>query len=142
MTHRGFLLFKRRETPRWQHDNRPLDESRIQLGERWEVPKGAKAPLLLKAHLDLTLTGKLVRFLYRVIPPTLRVEYHDGKVVDHRLAWLNSQRGFLLSDLPRDDAAVKLFLRAASAIAYGPSLSSQMPHISRDKSSFHGRSSL
>lgn len=90
--------------------------SRIELGERWEVPKGRSTPLLLKARLELTAAGKLVRFLYRVMPPTIRIEYDDGKTEDCRLSWLNARGGFLVSDLPRDILSVKsLFQRGVGS---------------------------
>ena len=105
------LLLRRRGTPRWEGNPQPLDESRIELGERWELPRGHSAHLLLKAHLDLTATGKLVRFLHRILPPTIRIEFDDGKVDDRTIVWRNAQSGFLVSDLPRDVVADTAFFR-------------------------------
>ena len=37
--------------------------------------------------------------LYKVYPPTIRVEYKDGAVAEHRLVWQNVRSGFLVSSL-------------------------------------------
>jgi hypothetical protein len=103
------LLLERRVSPRW--DTREELGSRwLTFGQRWEVPQDIQGPIILRASLRLNLAGKLCNLLYKVYPPTIRVEYRDGGVMEHRLVWRNAKSGFLVSSLPRDvDSQRRLF---------------------------------
>ena len=105
------LLLRRRTSPRWRNSLPPSKEFQIEFGETLAIPDGAPAHRLLRARVEMTPFGKLLRFLFRVVPPTIRVEYVDGRVVEHRLVWLNAASGFLISDLPYDSAANASFFR-------------------------------
>ena len=53
--------------------------------------------------------------LYKVYPPTIRVEYKDGAVAEHRLVWQNVRSGFLVSSLPRELSGVRKLLETGEA---------------------------
>jgi hypothetical protein len=108
------LLLKRRVSPRW--DGRDELGSRlIAFGERWEVPESIRRPVILRAKLRLNPAGKLSCMLYKVYPPTIRVEYADGSVAEHRLVWQNVRSGFLVSNLPQDLNGVRRLLETGEA---------------------------
>jgi hypothetical protein len=120
------LLLERRVSPRWD-GREELGSRLIALGERWEVPEGIRGPVILRAKLRLNRTGTLSSLFYKVYPPTIRVEYEDGSIAEHRLVWQNARSGFLASSLPRDIEGVRrLFehgeadrVRAVSFLANG-----------------------
>jgi hypothetical protein len=107
----ALLLLERRTAPRWHDRLQPGGEFQIEFGERLTVPDDSPARRLLKARIELNVLGKLVRFLFRVMPPTIQVEYRGGTIRQYRLVWLNAASGFLISDLPLDDAANTSFFR-------------------------------
>jgi hypothetical protein len=108
------LLLKRRSMPRWNESLPPSQEFQISFGEPLAIPEGDEHRLV-KARIQLTAAGKLARFLFRVGPPTIRVEYRSGRVEDYRLVWLNAASGFLISDLPQDSAANSSFFRGTGS---------------------------
>lgn len=108
------LLLRRRPTPRWE-ETRRLGRRWLAFGERWEVPRGARGPIILRAQPELNALGKLTNLVYKVHAPRLRVEYEDGTTAEHLLVWRNLRSGFLVSNLPRDAARVALFLDQGTA---------------------------
>ena len=48
--------------------------------------------------------------LYKIQPPTIRIEYRDGSVEIHRLVWRNVETGFVVSSLPKNLSGVRQFL--------------------------------
>lgn len=63
--------------------------------------------------------GKLYSMLWKVYPPTIRVQYKDGGVMDYRLVWQNVKSGFLVSSLPRDLNTQRRFFDGGEAEADG-----------------------
>lgn len=108
------MLLKRRSTPRWNDRLPPSEEFQITFGETLAIPKD-DAHRLLKARIQLTAAGKLARVLFRVVPPTIRVEYRSGMVGDYRLVWQNAASGILINDLPQDSAANSSFFRGTGS---------------------------
>jgi hypothetical protein len=102
----GSLLLARRREPRWRKA-RTLGKGSIGFGERWIVPEAEAGPIILKARLELNGAGHLKRALHKIIPPEIRLEYNDGVTRDHRLVWMNTEEGFLVSDLPRELGSVR-----------------------------------
>ncbi len=103
------LLLRHRQTPRWEEARR-LGRRWLAFGERWEVPRGVRGPVILRAQPELNTAGALTDLLYKVFPPRLLVEYEDGTTAVHLLVWRNIRSGFLVSDLPKDVSRVPLFL--------------------------------
>jgi hypothetical protein len=104
----NFLLLQHRDSPRWDRSD-DLGSKWVGFGERWEVPEIIQGPVSLRVSLRLNLVGKLSNMLYKVFPPTIRVEYRDGETREYRLAWQNIRSGFLVSSLPRDLNAQRRF---------------------------------
>ena len=94
---------------------RNWDRELLTFGQRWEVPQDIQGPVILRASLRLNLVGKLYSLLYKVYPPTIRVEYRDGGVMDYRLVWQNVKSGFLVSSLPRDVDTQRRFFEGGEA---------------------------
>jgi hypothetical protein len=112
------LLLERRVSPRWDA-REELGSRLLTFGQRWEVPQDIQGPVILRASLRLNLVGKLYSLLYKVYPPTIRVEYRDGGVMDYRLVWQNVKSGFLVSSLPRDVDTQRRFFEGGEAEADG-----------------------
>ena len=57
---------------------------------------------MLFACLQFRLTdgGALHNLLWKVYPPTIRLEFADGSIRKHRIVWRNGVSGFLISELP------------------------------------------
>ena len=108
------LLLERRSSPRWD-GMVELGSRSIAFGERWEVPENIREPVILRVKLRLNPIGKLSCILYKVYPPTIRVEYKDGSISEHRLVWQNVRSGFLVSNLPRDSNGVRLLMESPGA---------------------------
>jgi hypothetical protein len=108
------LLLERRSSPRWD-GMVELGSRSIAFGERWEVPDNIREPVILRVKLLLNPKGKLICALYKVYPPTIRVEYKDGSISEHRLVWQNVRSGFLVSNLPRDVNGVRLLMESRGA---------------------------
>jgi hypothetical protein len=112
----GMLLLKRGAHHRYDWDNREtLGTKSVAFGERWEVPKGIGAPIILEANLKLSLLGRLASLLYKVYPPMIQVEYRDGPAQTYSLVWRNIKSGFVVSSLPRDLNGVRQFLEKGEA---------------------------
>jgi hypothetical protein len=105
----NLILLQRRAAPRWREAD-ALGTRAVAFGERCLVPPDDGGPVFLRAKLRLSAVGRLLNLLYKVDPPTIRVEYQDGAIADHRLVWQNVRSGFLVSSLPRDNSGVKLLL--------------------------------
>ena len=112
------LLLQHRDSPRWDRSDK-LGSKVITFGQRWEVPEGVQGPVILRANLRLNLVGKLYSMLWKVYPPTIRVQYKDGGVMDYRLVWQNVKSGFLVSSLPRDLNTQRRFFDGGEAEADG-----------------------
>jgi len=112
------LLLERRVSPRWAA-REELGSRLLTFGQRWEVPQDIQGPVILRASLRLNLVGKLYSLLYKVYPPTIRVQYKDGGVMDYRLVWQNVKSGFLVSSLPRDLNTQRRFFEGGEAEADG-----------------------
>ena len=112
------LLLQHRDSPRWDRSDE-LGSKVITFGQRWEVPAVNQGPVILRANLRLNLVGKLYSILYKVYPPTIRVQYKDGGVMDYRLVWQNVKSGFLVSSLPRDLNTQRRFFDGGEAEADG-----------------------
>jgi hypothetical protein len=110
----GMLLLKRRISSRWDRVEK-LGSRSIAFGDRWQVPEDVQGPVILQAKLKLNPIGRLICMLYKVYPPTIRVEFKGGTVAEHRLVWQNVKSGFLVSSLPRDSSGVRLLLEKGEA---------------------------
>ncbi|MGO9918014.1 MAG: hypothetical protein ACLQIB_25395 [Isosphaeraceae bacterium] len=108
------LLLKRRVLPRWDRTDE-LGSQLITFRQRWEVPEDSHGPIILRANVRLNQAGKLSNMLYKVYPPTIRVQYQDGGVMDYRLVWQNLKSGFLVSSLPRDVNCARRFFEGGEA---------------------------
>jgi hypothetical protein len=107
----GWLgLLQRRTRPRF---GRPLLRGRcsLPLGKRWQLPDPGRQPLLLRAKLQLTRLGALRDKLYKVYPPTMTIDYKDGKTFRCRLVWRNVANGFFVNDLPITAEQTEAFWR-------------------------------
>jgi hypothetical protein len=89
-----------------------LGSRSIAFGERWEVPENIREPVILRVRLRLNAIGKLSSSLYKVYPPTIRVEYKDGSISEHRLVWQDVRSGFLVSNLPRNSNGVRSLMES------------------------------
>lgn len=103
--HQDLLLLQRRGHPRWSGGDRVAAAS-THLGERITIPEAAGGLVFMKANLELSLKGKLASTFYKVIPPSILIEFKNGEKARHRLVWRNTSKGFLINNLPRDLADV------------------------------------
>jgi hypothetical protein len=110
----NLLLLKRRGLPRFGEGDE-LGSRSIVFGERWEVPRGVKGPLFLRANLELRPAGVLWALFFKVYPPVIQIDYDNGSVAQHRLVWQNVRSGFLASSLPREIGGVRRLLEDGEA---------------------------
>ena len=111
---KDLLLLARSDSPRWDKVEKVGSVSTT-FGERLTIPPDAPGPIVLQAKLKLNLLGRVVCMLYKVYPPTMHLEYHDGSVADHTLVWQNLENGFLVSSLPRDADGVRKLMQDGEA---------------------------
>ena len=110
------LLLKRNEHARWDwNKTEKLGTKWVLSGQRWEVPESPGGPVILQARIKANVLGRLVGLLFKVYPPTIRVEYRDGSVAEHRLVWRNVEAGFVVDSLPKDVNGVRGFLENGKA---------------------------
>ena len=110
---KDLLLLERRSAPRF---GQPLliGSQTIEIGQEILLPKLDEEQLiLLEADLDLTLLGKLKEQLYKIEPPSVRINYKDGQIEEHRLVWKNlaTRPGALVSQLPRNPNAARIMFQ-------------------------------
>jgi len=97
------LLLERRVVPRFG-ESTPIGSRTAEIGQDIMLPEVGNKLLLLRADLDLSLTGQFKEHLYKVEPPKFRITYDDGETVERRLVWKNigAGSGALVSELPRN----------------------------------------
>ena len=100
------LLLKRRKTPRFGELTEGSHQS-VRLGERVEVPQDESCLCLIRTQFSLRPSGRLRETLFRMTPPSIKVEYMNGTTALHRLVWRNAVSGLLVSDLPTNIASVR-----------------------------------
>jgi hypothetical protein len=94
-----FLVLKRRPEPRpW--DAEPTSTFTVRPDERVTVPHDGQHLLAAALKFRLTAAGQLKDKLWKVYPPSLRLEFADGSTRKHRLVWRNAVNGLLISELP------------------------------------------
>jgi hypothetical protein len=94
-----FLLLARRAEQR-PGDSEASPVGKIRLGERVAVPQDDQYLLAAGLRFQLTNGGRARDVLWKVYPPSLRVEFADGSEQTYRIVWRNAINGLLLSELP------------------------------------------
>jgi hypothetical protein len=96
---RPFLMLKRRAQARGSEPEE-VSTDRVSLGERVTVPRDGKFVLAAALQFRLTPGGQLRDKLWKVYPPSIRVEFADGTIESYRVVWRNAVNGLLISELP------------------------------------------
>jgi hypothetical protein len=94
-----YLLLRRRPEPRgfeWE----PIDSVRVRLGERIAVPRDDSFVVAAALRFRLTQRGAWADRLWKVYPPTVRLEFANGGETTAQLSWRNAVNGFPVSELP------------------------------------------
>jgi hypothetical protein len=94
-----YLLLKRRSEPRgfeWE----PIGSARMRLGDRIPVPRDESFLVAAAMRFRLTGRGRWADWLWKVYPPSVRLEFACGDETRSQLTWRNAINGFLVSELP------------------------------------------
>ncbi|MFZ0926997.1 MAG: hypothetical protein WAN11_00240 [Syntrophobacteraceae bacterium] len=113
LTSESALLLRKRDVPRFQR----LEAARsaeYRKTESVRLPEYS-GPLLVKISVDLTLTGKLVETLYRILPVEMALIDDAGRVSIFRVVPDTLRNGIFLNYLPLDLHETGLLLNGTAA---------------------------
>ncbi|MFZ0929540.1 MAG: hypothetical protein WAN11_13120 [Syntrophobacteraceae bacterium] len=113
LTSESVLLLRKKEAPRFK---------RLEAAGAAEYPKTEsvrlpdfEGPLLVKISVDLTLTGKLVKTLYKILPVEMALTDDAGRVSVFRVVPDTLKNGMFLNYLPMDLHETGLLLNGTAA---------------------------
>jgi hypothetical protein len=105
----GWVLLSRRIRPRlttWTMLNRSM------IMNTDEIPICDTQDLIaLKVDLNLSLRGRIQKFLYKVLPTYITLSSKNGREFTHRVVPATLQNGLIINFLPRNQTDVSSFFR-------------------------------
>jgi hypothetical protein len=94
-----YLLLQRRPERRG-FDWEPIGSVRLRLGDRIAVPRDDSFVVAAALRFRLTQRGQWADRLWKVYPPSVRLEFANGGEMTSHLTWRNAVNGFVVSELP------------------------------------------
>jgi hypothetical protein len=113
LTSESVLLLKKREVPLFERLE-PAGAVEYRKTESVRFPE-SEGPLLVKISVDLTLTGKLVKTLYKILPVEMALTDDAGRVSIFRVMPDTLRNGIFLNYLPLDLHETGLLLNGTAA---------------------------